>query len=59
MKENIKIIGVYCLVLIAIWVAGTFFAKSVSDHEIVIPEQGVKCIVVSRMFNTSVDCWND
>lgn len=32
-------------------------AENVSDHEIITPEPGVKCVVVSRVFNTSVACW--
>ncbi len=40
-----------------IWGMGTLFADSVSDYEVINPKTGVECVVVSRMFNTSVDCW--
>lgn len=56
--EIIKYIGIYVLVVGAIWIAGVVFADSVSDYEVIKPEPGVKCVVVSRMFNTSVDCWS-
>jgi len=42
-----------------IWTLGTFFADKISDYEVINPEEDVKCIVVSRMFNTSVDCWKE
>lgn len=46
-------------VLIPIWGVGTFFADTISTHEVIKPRDGVECVVVSRMFNTSVDCWKD
>jgi hypothetical protein len=55
--ETVKVISIYVAVVIGIWVAGTMFANGVSDYEVIQPEPGVKCAVVSRMFNTSVDCW--
>ena len=55
--DGIKYIAIYTCVLAGIWGFGTLFAKSVSDYEVISPENDVKCIVVSRMFNTSVDCW--
>ena len=39
------------------WTIGTYFAETVSDHKVITPKPGVECVVVSRMFNTSVDCW--
>jgi hypothetical protein len=56
-KSVIVYIGLTVLVTVAIWWVGSFFAKSVSDYEVITPKQGVECVVVSRMFNTSVDCW--
>ncbi len=53
----IKYIAVYIGVIFFVWLGGTVFAKSVSDYEVIQPESGVKCVVVFRMFNTSVDCW--
>ena len=61
MSENIKNVALYIalmvLVTVSIWWVGSFFAKSVSDYEVISPKEGVQCVVVSRMFNTSVDCW--
>ena len=55
--ENLKYIVVYIVILLLIWVAGSLFADNISTFEVIEPEKGVKCVVVSRMFNTSVDCW--
>lgn len=49
----------FLVLLVGIWLVGTAFADTVSKHEVITPEHGVKCIVVSRMFNTSVDCWKE
>lgn len=57
--EAIKYTLFYATLLAAIWGGGVLFANTVSTHEVIEPEQGVKCVVVSRMFNTSVDCWKD
>jgi hypothetical protein len=59
MKHMIMYFAIYSVVLFGIWGVGTLFADSISDHEVISPEQGVKCVVVSRMFNTSVDCWTN
>ena len=60
-KDDIKNVALYIalmvLVTVSIWWVGSFFAKSVSDYEVISPKEGVQCVVVSRMFNTSVDCW--
>jgi len=57
MKENIlTIAGVIVMVLI-VWASGNYFSKSIETHEIIEPINGVQCIIVSRSFNTSVDCW--
>lgn len=42
-----------------IWLVGSKFAGAISDYEVIQPEPGIKCVVVSRMFNTSVDCWEE
>ena len=55
--EYIKLISIYVGVVLIVWGVGNMFAKGVSDHKIISPKQGVECVVVSRMFNTSVDCW--
>jgi hypothetical protein len=56
-KGVIGYIVITVLVTVSIWWVGSFFAKSVSDYEVITPKEGVQCVVVSRMFNTSVDCW--
>ncbi len=58
MSLVIYIVGVICFTIL-LWLIGNFFAKTVSDHEIIRPSEGIKCVVVSRMFNTSVDCWKE
>ncbi len=57
MKNIIKYFGIYTIVIIIIWSIGKLFADTVSEHELIQPKDGVECVVVSRMFNTSVDCW--
>lgn len=60
-KEKIIEAGKYVAFLVVmyvcIWGAAKLFADSVSDYEIINPTKGIECVVVSRMFNTSVDCW--
>lgn len=57
MREKIQVVVLYVVMVFVIWGVGTLFAKSVSDYEVISPEPGVECVIVSRMFNTSVDCW--
>jgi hypothetical protein len=57
--EYIKYIGIWVLVVIVIWLGGVYFADSVKDVEVITPAPNVKCAVVSRMFNTSIACWNE
>lgn len=45
------------MVILIIWGVAKLFADTVSDYEVIKPKNGVECVVVSRMFNTSVDCW--
>ncbi len=60
-----EIIGVvkYVVVVVVmtgfVWGLGKLAADSMSDMTIINPKPGVECVVVSRMFNTSVDCWKD
>ena len=63
MRTLIQSVGIYivyflCL-MIVVWVTGTWFSNKISDYEVIKPEKGVACVVVSRMFNTSVDCWKE
>lgn len=53
----VKYIALLVVLYVCIWGAATLFADSVSDYEVIAPKTGVECVVVSRMFNTSVDCW--
>jgi hypothetical protein len=59
--EEIKSYALYIVMMVAmtalIWWVGSFFAKGLSDYEVITPKPGIECVVVSRMFNTSVDCW--
>lgn len=62
MKKNeycaiLKVVGVYLVFILFIWGVATLFADKVSAYEIITPKPGIECVVVSRMFNTSVDCW--
>jgi len=45
------------MMLLLTWGVGKLVSDSLSDYKVISPEEGVNCVVVSRMFNTSVDCW--
>lgn len=49
-------IGVITFIAV-IWIMGKLFADVISDTTIITPVPGIECVVVSRIFNTSVDCW--
>lgn len=55
--EQMKLIIVAIVVFATVITSGYLISRSVKDYEIIEPEKGVRCIVVSRMYNTSVDCW--
>lgn len=57
--EYLKIIALCTGLLIAVLFSANEFSESVNKHEVIYPESGVSCIVVSRMFNVSVDCWKE
>ena len=57
MKENLLYIVFLLAVTGCVWTVGSYFSDSISDHKVIAPDIGVRCVVVSRMFNTSVDCW--
>ena len=44
--------------IVGILGSSIYISNKVSDYELVKPVDDVECIVVSRMFNTSVDCWS-
>ena len=48
---------VVLLVTLSVYLAGKLFADKVSEQKLISPRGGVECVVVSRMFNVSVDCW--
>ncbi len=60
-EESFSDIAKYIFIMVIVcgclWMAGKLFADSVSDYKLIKPKNGVECVVVSRMFNTSVDCW--
>lgn len=61
-EEILGVVGYLAMVFVVVacvWGAGKLFADSVSDYEVIKPKEGIECIVVSRMFNTSVDCWKE
>ena len=55
--EFIKYLAIIVCVTVIIWIIATGFAKLASSYEVIEPRDNVECVVVSRMFNTSVDCW--
>ena len=55
--DVVKYLALTAAVCLCIWGVGKLFADSISDYEIITPKDGIECVVVSRMFNTSVDCW--
>ena len=59
MIDYLKYIVMYAAMLGAIWFVASLVGDVVSDYEVINPVDGVECVVVSRMFNTSVDCWGD
>lgn len=62
-NEDIKNAAIYISVMLimvaCMWGMGKLFSDSISDYEVINPKDGIDCIVVSRMFNTSVDCWKN
>jgi len=50
-------VAIPIVLVLGIWGLGITVASYARDYEVIEPELGVKCVVVSRMFNTSVDCW--
>ena len=45
------------VILVLVWIPTYFVSKGVADHKMIQPRDGVECVVVSRMFNTSIDCY--
>jgi len=57
MKYLIIGVPLYILLIIGIWYLGKLVADDMSDYKVINPVPGVECIAISRMFNTSTDCW--
>ncbi len=57
MRETILYGAVMIAVLLAIWGLGWLVAQRMEVVEVIEPEPGIHCAVVSRMMNTSIDCW--
>lgn len=57
MKNNIIYAILWATMILGGWIAATAFSERIASHKVISPEPGVKCVVVSRAFNTSVDCW--
>jgi hypothetical protein len=57
MKDNTIGVLIWVSAILAVWGMGWLVSNSMSEHEVIKPADGVECVVVSRMFNTSVDCW--
>lgn len=58
MMKGIIVSGaLFLATILFVWGAGTVFAEFASGYEVISPKDGVECVVVSRMLNTSVDCW--
>ena len=57
MGDWIKYIAIYILIIGAILGASYYASEALKNYEVIEPERGIKCVVVSRTFNTSVACW--
>lgn len=59
MESKIILTLVFTAVVFFIYFGVSVFPKLLKDYEVVQPEPGIKCIIVSRAMHTSVDCWSD
>ncbi len=57
MKDFLPPIFIYFVLFIAVCGVVYLISDVVKKHEVINPAPGVQCVVVSRMYNTSVDCW--
>ena len=57
MKERIIYFVGLVVMLLFLWGMASLFSDLTKVSEVIEPEPGVHCVVVSRMLNTSVDCW--
>ena len=58
-KEWIVVIGGVAIFIVVVLLSASKFANYIKNHEVIHPVDGVSCVVVSRVFHTSVDCWRD
>ena len=56
-KEWLIYIAAMAGVVLLVIVVYNFAGKLVATHEVIEPAPGIQCVVVARVFNTSVDCW--
>lgn len=59
MKEFIGAIVIVFCIPVLVYLVFVFLPWAIGKHEVFSPEEGVKCVVVSRGFHTSVDCWKE
>lgn len=57
MKETILYLTTYVFVFGVIIGVSVFVSKKTERFHVINPEPDIKCVVVSKAFNTSVDCW--
>lgn len=56
--KNIIIYGLIIFGLVSgVWWFANKIASVLENIDVVEVEPGIKCAVVSRAFNTSIDCW--
>lgn len=56
---GIGYVCMYAVMIAAIWGVAYFVSQKTEKVTIITPQENVKCVVVSRTFNTSVDCWKE
>ena len=57
MREYAVILIAFLVVLGVMLGIVRLFSGFAEEIKVVAPKEGVECVVVSRMFHTSVDCW--
>jgi len=57
--EKAKFVIFYVGILSVALAVGNTFSKAMEDVKVINPKPGVECAVVSRNFNTSIDCWKE
>lgn len=57
--DMIKYIGTMIGVVVLMGLFATYVSKLAENVHVVSPAPGISCAIVSRTFNTSIDCWKD